>query len=78
MILPKCVNASHDDSDNAKSPTTKTAHLEEGLHVDAAIVLLDQQNESKDSSSFEESKSDSLNTSDLAPSKVFALKDESW
>ncbi|PON57861.1 hypothetical protein PanWU01x14_170740 [Parasponia andersonii] len=76
LILPKCVNASH--SDNAKSPITKTAHLEEGLHVDAATVLPDQQNESKDSSSFEESKSDSLNTSDLSPSKVFALEDESW
>ncbi|PON72496.1 Zinc knuckle CX2CX4HX4C [Parasponia andersonii] len=78
LILPKSVNASHDDADNAKSPITKTAHLEEGLHVDAATVLPDQQNESKDSSSFEESKSDSLNTSDLSPFKVFALKDEIW
>ncbi|PON78215.1 hypothetical protein PanWU01x14_021970 [Parasponia andersonii] len=51
LILPECVNASHDDSDNAKFPITKTAHLEEGLHVDAATVLPDQQNESKDFSS---------------------------
>ncbi|PON31774.1 Zinc knuckle CX2CX4HX4C [Parasponia andersonii] len=70
LILPKYVNASHDDSDNAKSLITKTAHLEEGFHVDATTVLPDQQNESKDSSSFEESKNDSLNNRDLSPSKV--------
>ncbi|PON33477.1 hypothetical protein PanWU01x14_352350, partial [Parasponia andersonii] len=30
------------------------------------------------SSSFEESNNDSLNTSDLAPTKVFAAKEEVW
>ncbi|PON42859.1 Endonuclease/exonuclease/phosphatase [Trema orientale] len=32
----------------------------------------------KDSSSFQESTNDSFNTSDLSPTKVFALKDEGW
>ncbi|PON90216.1 LOW QUALITY PROTEIN: hypothetical protein TorRG33x02_140660 [Trema orientale] len=32
----------------------------------------------KDSSSFQESTNDSLNTSDLSPTKVFTSRDEGW
>ena len=73
LVLPKCVNI--DDSSNEQPPTT-SAHLEEGVHLDSAIPA--RQKASNDFSLLEDSNSDSLNTSDLSPSKVFGYKDEGW